>query len=100
MVRRVKDMEPTPLEGHFLMVLSMASEQLAKQVRIHGGYASFHEGYGVLLEEIDELWDEIKIHRSARRREKIRNEAVQVAACALEIAAIALMDRDEEGPDV
>lgn len=38
-----------------------------------------HEGYAVLLEEVDELWDEIK----ANRADTARKEAVQVAAMAV-----------------
>lgn len=41
--------------------------------------ASPHEGYAVILEELDELWVEVKAHDRARMRE----EAVQVAAMAL-----------------
>lgn len=42
-------------------------------------FASAHEGYAVLLEEVDELWHEVK-HGSLDRQ---REEAVQVAAMAL-----------------
>lgn len=46
---------------------------------LHGQFNSQHEGYGVLKEEVDELWDAIKAndHKGARL------EAVQVAAMAL-----------------
>lgn len=42
---------------------------------------SAHEGYAVLLEEVDELWDEIKHGGPERARE----EAIQVGAMALAI---------------
>jgi hypothetical protein len=44
-----------------------------------GPFASAHEGYAVILEELDELWQEVKHGSRARARE----EAVQVAAMAL-----------------
>ncbi len=46
-------------------------------------FNSAHEGYAVLLEEVDELWDEVK--KSPRKRDPValRKEAVQVAAMAL-----------------
>ena len=44
------------------------------------GFASRHEGYAVLLEEVDELWDEIKCNSP---NEKIKEEAIQVAAMGL-----------------
>lgn len=40
-----------------------------------------HEGYAVLLEEVDELWDEIK--KKNPDMSAIRKEAVQVAAMAM-----------------
>ena len=40
---------------------------------------SSHEGYGVLKEEVDEAWDEIKGNRIGLAKE----EMVQVAAMAL-----------------
>ena len=32
----------------------------------HGGFHSAHEGYAVLLEEVEELWAEIKINPKNR----------------------------------
>ena len=46
-------------------------------------FNSAHEGYGVILEELDELWDEIKAQNDDRSRDKMRNEAKQVAAMAV-----------------
>jgi len=43
---------------------------------------SAHEGYAVLLEEVDELWDEVKVKQSNRSCESMRKEAIQVAAMA------------------
>jgi len=45
-----------------------------------GSFSSTHEGYAVILEELDELWDEIKLNGS---KENLRKEAVQVAAMGL-----------------
>lgn len=43
-----------------------------------------HEGYAILLEEVDELWDEVKAWQSDDpNREKMRKEALHVAAMAL-----------------
>jgi hypothetical protein len=46
-------------------------------------FNSAHEGYAVLLEEVDELWEEVKRHQSARNPERMRIEAVQIAAMAV-----------------
>lgn len=44
-----------------------------------GAFHSTHEGYGVIKEEFDEMWDEIKINRIP----KARKECIQLAAMAL-----------------
>lgn len=48
-------------------------------------FNSVHEGYAVLLEEVDELWDECK--KKAPNKATMRQEAVQIAAMALRFAA-------------
>lgn len=42
-------------------------------------FNSAHEGYAVLKEEVDEMWDEIKTNNIVKARE----EAIQVAAMAI-----------------
>jgi hypothetical protein len=44
-----------------------------------GPFNSAHEGFAVLLEEVDELWDEVKGNNKSLARE----EAIQVAAMAV-----------------
>lgn len=46
-------------------------------------FNSAHEGYGIILEELDELWDEVKAKQGARDVEAMRKEAMQVAAMAI-----------------
>lgn len=41
-------------------------------------FNSVHEGYAVILEEIDELWDEVK--KKHPSTENLRKEAIQAAA--------------------
>lgn len=48
-----------------------------------GPFNSAHEGFSVLHEEVDELWDEVKAKQGARDIDKMRKEAVQVAAMAI-----------------
>ena len=42
-----------------------------------------HEGYAVILEELDELWDEVRASKPGGDRAAMREEAIQVAAMAL-----------------
>ncbi len=44
-------------------------------------FNSPHEGYAVLLEEVNELWDAIKDKNASR--DAVRDEAIQVAAMAI-----------------
>lgn len=46
-------------------------------------FNSIHEGYAVLKEEFDELWDEIKASKDFEANRMMVNEAVQVAAMAI-----------------
>jgi restriction endonuclease S subunit len=39
---------------------------------------SFHEGYGIILEEFDELWDEIKKNETTRSPAMIQSEGIHV----------------------
>jgi len=49
-------------------------------------FASEHEGYAVLAEEVDELWDAIKLNqKDPERLQMIRKEAIQVAAMAVRL---------------
>ena len=47
------------------------------------GFRSPHEGYAILLEEVDELWDEVKGKRDPETMARMKKEAVQVGAMAV-----------------
>ncbi len=71
-----------------LETLDALIERLEAVVQEHGPkYASVHEGYGVLAEEVAELLDEIR-HRDRVWR-RIEEEALDVAVVAVKIAAMA-----------
>lgn len=46
-------------------------------------FNSYHEGYAVIKEEVDELWDEIKTYK--KDKQAIEEEAIQVAAMAIKL---------------
>jgi hypothetical protein len=54
-------------------------EELEKATLKHGPMKSAHEGYAVIKEEVDELWDAVKKDDT----EHAKREAVQVAAMAM-----------------
>jgi hypothetical protein len=57
-------------------------DELRRAVDTHGDMASPHEGYAVILEELDELWDEIKNNKNDTTAAQYR-EAMQVGAMAI-----------------
>lgn len=62
-----------------LETLVKVIRELGRAMRRFGKFNSAHEGYAVILEELDELWDEIKANAGERQVD----EGVQVAAMAL-----------------
>lgn len=65
----------------------IALEVLAEYRRArkkHAPMRGTHEGYAVLLEELDELWDEVK--KRTPDSTALHAEAIQVAAMALAFA--------------
>ena len=57
-------------------------EELVYACRKFPKFNSAHEGYAVILEELDELWYEIKGH-NPKQKEAMREEVIQVAAMAI-----------------
>lgn len=59
-------------------------------------FNSAHEGYSILLEEVDELWDHVKVKQKKRNINAMRKEAIQVAAMAIRFA-LDCCDKDGNG---
>lgn len=52
--------------------------------KMHGeNFASLHEAYAVILEELDEVWDITRMKRRDRDLVQIRAEMIQIAAMAV-----------------
>lgn len=66
-------------EGRDAVIDAVAELQNARKK--FPAFNSAHEGYAILEEEVDELWDEVK--RKDSSKEKMRKEAIQVAAMAI-----------------
>ena len=56
-------------------------------------FNSAHEGYAVIHEELDELWDDVKNNKHPEARGLQRKEAIQVAAMAMRFV-IDISDRE------
>lgn len=66
-------------------VLAEVRDEIERAVRKHRPMQSAHEGYAVILEELDELWDEVKSD-NGRSADGI-HEAIQVAAMGVRYVA-------------
>lgn len=62
-------------------ILAQVLHELQCAQSTHPPMNSGHEGYAVIKEELDELWDEIKLKR--QNVKNMRKEALQVAAMGL-----------------
>ena len=70
------------------MSYSESAEEISNEVQRakaiwRDNFKNYHEAYAVILEEVDELWDEIK--KKNQDKEKIRKEAIQSAAMLLRL---------------
>lgn len=91
-------MPVTVSNSHLLGVIGAVEIEISRAKNLHpGDFHNIHEGYAVLLEEVDELWDEVKknpekayfehFDAKGKHRMELRKEAIQVAAMAIRFAA-------------
>lgn len=69
-------------------ILKEVELEVKNAMRNYKKFNSSHEAYAVLLEEVDELWDAIRMNQKTdepNRTERIREEAIQVAAMAIRL---------------
>ena len=64
-------------------LLNEISTEVSRARILYPKFNSLHEGYAVILEELDELWDLIKASKEIRADDKMRLECIQVAAMAV-----------------
>jgi hypothetical protein len=57
----------------------LVEDELVRALSEHGPMKSSHEGWALIREEVDEMWEEVKANRKVEARE----ECKQVAAMAL-----------------
>lgn len=63
-------------------MICVRDELIAATAR-YGQFNSPHEGYAVIKEELEELWDEIKKRPAVRNAGRMEAEAIQLAAMTI-----------------
>ena len=76
-------MKPVKARSSLRNNTELAYEECLDAMCIWPKFNSAHEGFAVLQEEVDELWEHIKLHPNKRNNEEMKKEAIQVAAMAL-----------------
>lgn len=71
------------MENKINQISNEVVAELQRAVALHGPQRSAHEGWAVLYEEVDELWDEVKMNGNKRSKARMRAEAIQIAAMAM-----------------
>jgi hypothetical protein len=70
--------------SHYDDAVNDVTRELFQAIREHPFLNSPHEGWAVIREELDELWDHVRANTG--RTSEARSEAIQVAAMALRYA--------------
>uniref|UniRef100_A0A6M3LRM8 Uncharacterized protein n=1 Tax=viral metagenome TaxID=1070528 RepID=A0A6M3LRM8_9ZZZZ len=73
-------------------VLLAIKDEHSRAASAFGALHSAHEGYAVIKEELDELWEEVKKKTQDRDCTKMEKEAVQIASMALRFVLDVCMD--------
>lgn len=73
---------PAAYSQFMTSVIDDVQDEIHRAVSIHGHIPTLHTAYGLLMEEVDEFWDEVKKKAENRTKLQIREELVQIAAIA------------------
>lgn len=77
-------------------VLEMVAMELDAARAKHPPHKSLHEGYAVLLEEVEEFWAEVKKKSEERSPSRMLEELIQVAAMAVRTAEDVILGPTEK----
>jgi NTP pyrophosphatase (non-canonical NTP hydrolase) len=69
------------------LTLAIEEEYIRARNNSNKPFNSAHEGYAVLLEEVDELWEEVRKKKSVRSKKRMEEECIQIAAMAIRFIA-------------
>lgn len=64
-------------------LLEEVDHEMVRAERLFAPMVNAHEAYSVLLEEVDEFWEQVKTNQKRRDYAAMRSELIQIAAMAL-----------------
>jgi len=80
---------PVPCQD-FRKICEEVRSEIVRAVSLHGSMKSQHDAYAVILEELDEFWDLVKINPkklnyddAKKRLQNMRNELIQTSAMCI-----------------
>lgn len=71
------------MDDKLIKIFGNVQDELKSAMGKFPPYNSAHEGWAVIREELDELWDEIKNDKEWDAEERQMKEALQVAVTAI-----------------
>lgn len=87
LVNKVVDLCPSADKDAYSQAVDDAKAELQRASGLFPAMSSAHEGYAVILEELDELKAHVWLNQKKRDLTAMRKEAIQVAAMALRFAS-------------
>lgn len=76
--------DPLVISSTIDNALAAVGQELEQAMREHApAFASMHEAHSVILEELEEFWEEVRKKRSERSEPRMRYELTQLAAMAV-----------------
>lgn len=64
-------------------LLEIIEEEVIRAKAMYPTFNSSHEGYAVILEELDELWDLVRKNKGIAGDLRMQNECIQIAAMSI-----------------
>lgn len=87
--------------NQYLDIVNLILTELERAIKIHSNFKNFHEGYAVLLEEVQEFWDDVKKYKYNESFEQVEvlkrmeKELIQIAAMSIKNIILVRFTKDE-----
>jgi len=75
-----------------LTTISAVTREYFSACSQHPKFNSAHEGWAIIKEELDELWEEVRKKKISRSKELMEKEAIQIAAMAIRFIVDVCLD--------